>query len=172
MKLCLVVAVAENGVIGRDNALPWRLPADLKRFKAITMGKPLIMGRRTFESIGRPLPGRTNIVVTRDPEFRADGIVIAHDLAAALAAACEAAQKAGVEEVMVIGGAALYAGTLAEADRIYLTEVHASPEGDTFFAPLDTEVWQEVSREHHPAEAGESSDCSFVVLERRDSTPG
>jgi dihydrofolate reductase len=167
MKLCFVVAVAENGVIGRDNALPWRLPSDLRRFKAITMGKPLIMGRRTFDSIGRPLPGRVNIVVTRDPSFSADGVIVVHDIAGALAAADAAAQDAGVTEVMVIGGAAIYDAMLESADRVYLTEVHDSPDGDTGFPPLDRNHWREVSREFHRAEPGETSDCSFVVLDRR-----
>jgi dihydrofolate reductase len=166
VKLCLVVAVAENGVIGRDNALPWRLSGDLKRFRAITMGKPLIMGRRTSESIGRPLPGRTSIVVTRDTGFRADGVVVAHDLPAAMAAAEEAARATGASEIMVIGGAAIYESALPLADRIYLTEVHAAPDGDTRFPKLGAGEWHEVSREFHPADPGESSDCSFVILDR------
>jgi dihydrofolate reductase len=168
VKLCLVVAVAENGVIGRDNALPWRLSSDLKRFKALTMGKPLIMGRRTFESIGRPLPGRANIVVTRDEGFRPADVVVARDLPDAIAAAEEAARAAGASEIMVIGGAGVYECVLPRADRIYLTEVHAAPDGDTRFPGLDRDDWREVSREFHPAEPGETSDCSFVVLERRD----
>ena len=168
MTLCLIVAVAENGVIGRDNDLPWRLSGDLKRFKAVTMGKPLIMGRRTFESIGRPLPGRANIVLTRDAGFIPEGVIVVHDPDAALEAAEQEAGRAGTDEIMVIGGAGIYDIFLSRARRIYLTEVHDSPPGDTVFPPLDPDVWFETARERRAAEGGESSDYSFVVLERRD----
>ena len=166
MTLCLIVAVAENGVIGRDNDLPWRLSGDLKRFKAVTMGKPLIMGRRTFDSIGRPLPGRANIVLTRDADFSPEGVLVVHDPDAALEVAEQEAGRAGADEIMVIGGAGIYDLFLDRASRIYLTEVHDSPPGDTRFPPLDPAIWRERSRERHTAEGGETSDYSFVVLER------
>lgn len=159
MILTLIVAVADNGVIGRDGGLPWRLPGDLAHFKATTMGKPIVMGRKTWESLGRPLPGRDNIVVTRDPAYVADGAAVAADLDAALAAAGDAG------EVMIIGGAEIYALALPRADRIHLTRVHASPEGDTHFPDLDLDRWREVAREDHDAD-GDSPAYSFVTLER------
>ncbi len=165
--LSLVVAVAENGVIGRDNGLPWRLPGDLQYFKRITMGKPLIMGRKTFESIGRPLPGRTNIVVTRDPAWTAEGVVVANSLPRAVDLAQEVAATGGAGEVMVIGGAEIYAAALPRADRIYLTEVHAAVDGDARLPRLDRAEWREVSRERRVAAAGDQFDYSFVVFERQ-----
>ncbi len=127
MKIAIVVAMAANRVIGRDNQLPWHLPADLKHFKQLTLGKPVVMGRKTYASIGRPLPERTNIVVTRDRDYEAPGCVVVHSLDEALAAAGEAA------EVMVIGGAGIYRQVLPRTDTLYLTEVHAEFEGDTLF---------------------------------------
>jgi dihydrofolate reductase len=166
MSLCLIVAVAENGVIGRDNDLPWRLSGDLKRFKSLTMGKPLIMGRKTYESIGRPLPGRTSIVLTHDGDFSADGVLVAHDQAGAMALADQTARATGAEEIMVIGGAGIYHLFLSEADRLYLTEVHMASPGDTFFPDIAAHDWTEISRERHEAQPGESCDYSFVVLDR------
>jgi dihydrofolate reductase len=163
----LIAAVADNGVIGRDGALPWRLSGDLKRFKAETMGKPVVMGRRTFASIGRPLPGRANIVLTRDPTFRAEGARIAHDLDAALAIAEEEAMRMQANEIAIIGGAALYAETLPRAHRIYLTEVHGSPPGTAFFPAFDRTDWRESAREGPHQGAGETFPYSFVVLDRR-----
>ena len=163
MRLALVAALAENRVIGRDNQLPWRLSADLKHFKSLTMGKPIIMGRRTWESIGRPLPGRINIVVTRDSAYRADGCQVVHSIDSALAAAGDA------EEVMVIGGAGLYRQTLDRADRLYLTRVKAEVNGDTFFPEFDPLQWHEVDCESHRADDNNEYDYDFVVLER---TPG
>ena len=165
-KLTLVVAVAKNGVIGRDGDLPWRLSSDLKRFKAATMGKPVLMGRKTWESLPRkPLPGRQNLILTRDANFVADGAWVYTDLAAMLAAGRAMAQAAGVEEACVIGGAQLYNAVLPKADRIMLTEVNLAPEGDARLA-LDLASWREVSREH--VERGEKDDADFVVrvLER------
>ena len=144
VKLSLIVAAARNGVIGRRNQLPWRLPDDLKRFKAVTMGKPVIMGRKTWESIGRPLPGRLNIVVTRQPDYRAEGASVAHSLGDALAAAGAA------EEVMVIGGAELYAAALPRAEVLHLTRVEADVEGDAFLPAIDWSQWRLVSAEPHP----------------------
>jgi dihydrofolate reductase len=159
VRISLIVAVAENGVIGRDGDLPWRIPADLKFFKDTTTGHPIVMGRKTHQSIGRALPGRTNIVVTRDPEFSGDDIAVVGDLDSALAAAGEA------DEVMVIGGAQIYAMALPRAKRIYLTEVHIAADGDTRFPELDRGIWSETSRVDHPAE-GDIPAFSFVTLER------
>ena len=159
MRISLIVAVAENGVIGRDGDLPWRIPADLKFFKDTTTGHPIVMGRKTHQSIGRALPGRKNIVVTRDPDFVGDDIDVVGDLEAALAAAGDA------DEVMVIGGAQIYALALSRATRIYLTEVHIAADGDTRFLPLDEGGWQETARVEHPAE-GDAPAFSFVTLER------
>lgn len=170
MRLSLIVAAARNGVIGRDNALPWRLPGDLKRFKEITMGKPLIMGRRTFDSIGRPLPGRTNIVLSRDPAFRVDGVEKAGDFSTARALAMDAARLASVTEIMVIGGAGIYQLALPLADRIYLTEIHADVPGDALFPAYEKADWVEQSRAFQTAAPGESSDYSFVILDRKAVT--
>lgn len=160
-ELTLIAAVARNGVIGAGNALPWHLPADLKRFKALTWGHPIVMGRRTFESIGRPLPGRINIVVSRDPGFAADGIQVADSPDAALA------QAAALDAlVFVIGGAQLYAQCLARADRIHLTRLDLEVAGDAFFPELDARVWRETAREEYPADGGYPA-YAFVTLERR-----
>lgn len=162
--ISLIVAVAENGVIGRNGDLPWRIPADLKFFKAKTMGKPIVMGRKTWQSIGRPLPGRDNIVVTRDRGFVAPGAIVVADFASALTAAAKA------PEVMVIGGAEIYEAALPHADRIYLTEVHAAPAGDTHMRAFDKSVWREVAREDHEAE-GDMPGFSFVTLDRNAGAP-
>jgi dihydrofolate reductase len=159
MSISLIVALAENRVIGRDNALPWRLSADLKRFRAITMGKPVIMGRKTFESIGRPLDGRHNIVVTRSADFHPQGVTVVGSIDEALA-------RAGDLEAMVIGGASLYAQTLPLADRMYLTKIHAAFEGDARFPDYDPAQWREAER--LDVAAGEDAEFgySFVTLER------
>jgi dihydrofolate reductase len=154
-------------VIGRDGELPWWLPGDLKRFKAVTLGKPVLMGRRTFASIGRPLPGRTNIVLTRDPGFKPEGVTVAPSLDAGLELARKEAERLGVDEIAVIGGSALYAETLPRADRIYLTEVHASPPGTAHFPAFNRNEWREVSREGPIQAAGDVHPYSFVVLDRR-----
>lgn len=155
----LVVAVARNGVIGRDNALIWHLRGDLKRFKALTMGKPMLMGRRTFEAIGKPLPGRRTLVLTRDPHFAAAGTETVHGWEEALAAA-------EAEELMVVGGAEIYAMALPHADRIHLTEVDCSPEGDTYFPPFDRSGFRETFREAHPASEHDEHGYEFIDLER------
>lgn len=159
LTIALVVAVARNGVIGRDNGLAWHLSADLKRFKALTMGTTLLMGRRTWDSIGRPLPGRRTLVLTRDPGFRVEGAETVHDWEAALAAATG-------DRLMVVGGAEVYALALPHADRIHLTEVAAEPEGDVRFPPYDRSVFREVLREEHPAGARDDYPYAFVDLER------
>ena len=154
----IVVALATNGVIGRDGGLPWHLPADLRRFREITFGHPIVMGRRTHESIGRVLPGRLNIVLSRDPDCAADGCVVVPDLDAALASV-EAAP-----EVMIVGGAAVYAAALPRCTRLFLTEVQACIDGDVHFPAFAREEWRETARETHRGVA--DYDYSFVVLER------
>ena len=167
IRLSLIAAVARNGVIGADGVLPWRIPADLRRFRALTMGKPVVMGRLTFASIGRALPGRINIVMTRDAAFRADGVETAPDLDTGLALARRRAAEAGADEVFVIGGAQIYAAALPRAQRLYLTEVDADIAGDTHFPAFDRDEWQDVSApEDFPAEAG-APPARLVVLERR-----
>ena len=161
MRVALIAALAENRIIGRDNQLPWRVPADLQHFKALTMGKPIIMGRKTWESIGRPLPGRDNIVVTRDTGYQAEGCKVVHSVAQALQVA------AGAEEAMIIGGANLYEQTLDAADRLYLTQIRAEVEGDARFPDIDMQAWREVERESHPADERNEYAYDFVVLERR-----
>ena len=156
-----IVAVSDNGVIGRDNRLPWHLPEDLKRFKSLTMGHALLMGRRTFESIGRPLPGRRNLVLTRDASWRAPGCE-----AVATPAAAQAATGAG-ERLFVIGGASVYLACWPLVARVELTEVHAMVAGDTQLAGFDRAAWREESREDHAADARHAHPFSFVTLARR-----
>jgi len=165
-RLALIVAVAENGVIGKNNALPWRLPEDLRHFKRVTLGKPVIMGRKTFESIGKPLPGRTNIVITRNAAYQAAGVSVVLSLAAALALAQAVAAQDGAEEVMVIGGAEIYRAALPQADQLYLTEVHASVAGDAVLPDVNWNQWREVSRERHAAPTPDGYDYSFVCYTR------
>lgn len=160
MKISIIVAMAANGVIGNDNELPWHLPADLKHFKQTTMGKPILMGRKTWESIGRPLPGRTNIVITRDSAYSATGCIVVNSIEAALAAAGEQ------DEVMVIGGAELYRQVLPCADTIYLTRIHASFDGDTRFPEISDTEWQQLERIDHEADEKNLQDYSFIRLER------
>lgn len=151
--VAIIAAVAENGVIGHGNGIPWRLPSDFAHFKRMTMGKPLIMGRKTFESIGRPLPGRTNIVVTRQEGYQPDGVLVISSLEAALQHAQEIAKADRANEVMIGGGAEIYRQALPLADRMYLSQVALEPEGDTFFPPIDFEQWKaagEISVAPHP----------------------
>jgi dihydrofolate reductase len=154
----LIVARAENGVIGRDGSLPWHLPADLRRFKALTLGAPMVMGRKTFESLPGLLPGRRHIVLTRNPEWHAPGAEVVRDLA-------EALRVAGEPRVSVIGGAEIFREFVAVADRVELTEVHARPEGDTCMEPFDPAHWRRVASETHGAEDGRPA-FSFVTLAR------
>jgi len=164
--ISLVVAVAENGVIGRDGTLPWRVPSDMKTFRRLTMGKPVIMGRKTYDSIGKPLEGRDNIVVTRNAGFDAPGIQRAGGMAEALDLARACASARGVDEIMVIGGAEIFAATLPLADRIYLTRIHARPDGDTKFPELDPSVWREVSRSPIPPDARDDATATLHIIER------
>lgn len=165
-RIALVVAVAENGVIGRQGGLAWHLSSDLKFFRKLTMNKPLIMGRKTFASIGKPLDGRDNIVITRNAAFEAPGILVAANLEDALELAQTKARTRGADEISIIGGAQIYKLTLPMAGRINLTQVHASPDGDIFFPEIDKAQWREISRERHAAGPRDSADYSFVVLER------
>jgi dihydrofolate reductase len=166
-EIVFVVAVAENGVIGRGNAMPWRLKSDLQRLKKMTLGKPVVMGRKTFASIGKPLPGRTNIVVTRDSNFKVDGVVVATSLDVAHTMATEDALRRNVTEIMVLGGADIFAQWMNIADRLEVTEVHAEPEGDTRLDPFDKAEWQEVARERHAKADTDSADYSYVTYRRR-----
>ena len=158
----LIVAVAENGVIGQDNALPWHLPNDLRHFKQLTTGHPVVMGRRTFESIGKPLPGRPNVVVTRQADWRAAGVEVAHSVPNALALAATLGA-----DVFIIGGAEIYRQALPAADAIYLTEVHHAVAGDATFPTLPPTDWREETRERHAPDARHAFAYSFVLLRRR-----
>ena len=167
MNVSLIVAVSRNGVIGLDNQLPWHLPEDLKYFKSVTMGKPLIMGRKTFESIGRPLPGRTNIVITRDSGWHAEGVEVAQTLLQDMTLARLACAQAELNEIMVIGGEQIYRLALPVADRLYLTEVQAEVEGDAFFPAYDPDQWQQIS-EQLPQQT-DTHPYRFLVLDRKRS---
>ena len=167
VKLCLVVAMAGNRVIGRDNALPWRLPEDLRHFKALTLGKPVIMGRRTFESIGRALPGRSNIVLSTAPGFAPPAdVIVTSDLSTALGLAREIANRDGVGECMVIGGAEIYRQCLPFADRIYLTQIELEIVGDTWFPEIDPWQWRESERVSGQSAADPGLRFCYVTLER------
>jgi dihydrofolate reductase len=159
--ITLIVAVADNGVIGRENGLPWHLPEDLKRFKRLTLGKPVVMGRKTYDSIGRPLPGRHNIVVTRDAQYRPAGVTVVHGIDDAERAA------AGTDEIMVIGGAELFRLFLPRAGRVHLTRVHGEVSGDVFWPALDESRWQVVHREELAADERHAYAMTFEIWEQR-----
>jgi dihydrofolate reductase len=169
--IAIIIAVADNGIIGRGGQLPWRLPSDLRRFRTLTLAKPVIMGRKTYASIGKPLAGRDNIVLTRDPTFSAPGVAVAGSLDDAIALANGLAARGKGGEIMIIGGGEIYPAALQRADRIYLTRVHASPAGDTSFAPLDPTIWSETDRT--PMQQGETDQypADFIVLDRKRPTP-
>jgi dihydrofolate reductase len=171
IEVVLLVAVADNGVIGAGGTIPWRLKTDQQRLKALTINKPVVMGRKTFVSLRRPLPQRTNIVVTRDQDYRAAGAVVTTSFADARAVATGDALRRFATEIAVIGGAEIYAQWMDIADRLELTEVHASPDGDTRFAAIDKTVWQEVARVRNPAGADDSADFSYVTYIKRRSLP-
>ena len=168
MIIVIHAAVARNDVIGRDGGLPWRLSSDLKRFKAQTLGKPIVMGRRTFEGLGRPLPGRLNIVISRDRAFRAEGVEVAGGIAEALAlAGIRARCMAGSpQEICVIGGGEIYRQSIDRADRLHITHVDAEPDGDTWFPPIDPAVWQVESSEQQPAGEKDSHAAVYTVYRR------
>ena len=161
--ISLIVAMAQNGVIGRDNSQPWRLPEDLKRFRAFTLGKPVLMGRKTFESIGHPLPGRTNLVLTRDRNFLAHGVIVVHSVAEAMA------QAGASEELVAIGGAEVYRLLLPLARRIYLTHVQADVPGDITFPEFDSTQWADVECSSQPADEEHAYPLTFMTLERRNA---
>ncbi len=169
MMLVQVAAVAQNGVIGQSGRLPWRLESDLAHFRSVTMGKPLVMGRKTYLSIGKPLAGRTNIVVSRDRSFAAPGAVVAASLDAALTAARGDALRRGTNEIVVIGGADLYRQTLPVADRLVITQVNLRPQGDATFPPVDPAAWKVVSRSEHPPGPGDEASFTVLVYERTGS---
>jgi dihydrofolate reductase len=164
--IALVVAMGENGALGKDGDLPWRLHGDMRHFRAVTLGKPVIMGRQTFASLGRVLDQRCNIILSREQSFHVSGAVVARSLQAGLEQARIAAEAAGAEEIMVIGGAEIFKEAMPLARRIYLTEVHASPDADTWFPRWDRELWREVSRQDHPPGPRDDHAVSFVLLER------
>jgi len=168
-RLAVIVAAAENGVIGRNNELPWHLPQDLRYFKRITMGKPIVMGRKTYESIGRALPGRINIVITRNRDFREEGIEVVTSLEEALALARDIVLDDDAGELVVIGGSEIYSMAIPRASRLYLTRVHARVEGDATLPEIDWRLWREVARERHEAVSPDSFAYSFIVYDRIDS---
>lgn len=168
VKISLIAAVGENGVIGRDNDLPWHIKSEFKYFKATTLGKPVVLGRKCYESLGgKPLPGRANIIVTRNKDYAAPGAHVVQSLEDGLKLAADLAQKDGKDEVFVAGGAEIYRLSLPHADLLYLTEVHMKPEGDIFFPDFDRNAWRETRREFHKAQAGESADYTITVLARK-----
>jgi dihydrofolate reductase len=167
MQIVLIAAIGENNVIGRNGQLPWRLKSDLAHFRALTVGKPVIMGRKTYASIGKPLKDRTNIVLTRDPGWAAPGTVPAASLDAAIDAAWQDADKCGVNEIMVIGGSDVFAATMSMADRLEITHVHAAPEGDALFPPIDPAMWAVVSSKEHPAGPDDDAGFSVATYSRR-----
>ncbi len=162
MEITQIVAVAENGVIGNNNDLIWRLSSDLKRFKALTMGHPMIMGRKTYESIGKPLPGRTTIIITRSNDYKAEGCIVVQSIEAAI----EEAKKLDTE-AFIVGGAQIYTQSLPYTTKVELTEVHETFEGDTFLPKFGSDVWKEVGREKHSADEKNKHDYSFVTLVRK-----
>jgi len=169
-QIVLVAAVALNGVIGKNGGLPWRLKSDLQHFRRLTMGKPVIMGRKTYASIAKPLAGRTNIVVSRDRNFGAVGILVAPSIEAALAAARGDALRRGVHEIAIIGGAEIYRQTMKKADRLVITRVQLQPEGDTGFPPIDQAIWQEAGAIQRPAGPEDEASSTVHVYERRKAT--
>lgn len=162
-RISLIAAVAENGVIGLGQAMPWRLSSDMRRFRQLTMGKPVIMGRKTFATLGKPLSGRTNIVVTRDRSFASPGAITAHSLDDALASP----EAGAADEIMVIGGGEIYAAAIGRAERLYITHVEARPAGDTLFPAIDPASWRAVREEQLPAGEKDSAATRFVVYERQ-----
>lgn len=164
--ISLIAAVARNGIIGSNKDLPWRIKSEMQYFKRTTIGKPIVMGRKSLESLGKPLPGRANIVITRNPDFYVEGCIIVPSLQAGLDAARDIALRDGIDEIFIGGGADIYRQTLPLAQKLYLTEVHLEPEGDTSFPDFDRSAWQETKREFHAALPGETADYTITVLER------
>jgi dihydrofolate reductase len=167
MKIVLVAAIGENNVIGRDGQLPWRLKSDLRHFRALTLDRPVIMGRKTYQSIGKPLDRRSNIVITRDAKFSAPGIVTVPNFKQALELARKDAEGRGADEIMVIGGSAVFAEAMPLAERLEITHVHAAPEGDVFFPSIDPAQWREQKREEREAGPGDSASFAVATYVRR-----
>ena len=163
----IVVAVSRNGIIGREGDMPWRLSSDLKRFKAMTLGKPVIMGRKTFQSIGRPLPGRPNVIITRDTDFSAEGVVVAHSLDEAIEAASRLAKESNADEICILGGGEIYRQAIGLADRLLVTHVEADVEGDTPFPKIDPGIWQADGELAVPAGEKDTYPTRFVRYFRR-----
>jgi dihydrofolate reductase len=173
MRYAIIAAMDRQQLIGKNNTLPWRLPADLKHFKALTIGKPIIMGRKTYESIGRPLPGRTTIVLSRDTGVKLHNeVILTHTLSDALEAGKDAAYGMDAQEVMIVGGADIYFQSLPRVERMYLTLVHGKFEGDAYFPAYDRRDWGVIHEEHHPADEVNSAAYSFITLERRHRHAG
>lgn len=167
MRLSLIVGMAKNRAIGLDGAMPWHISEDLKYFKRVTLGAPILMGRKTFDSIGRPLPGRANIIVTRDTRYRHDGVIVVHELEAGITKAKALAEIDDKDEIFVIGGAQIYELALPMADRLYITEIHRTLDGDTWFPEFDATDWVELTRDDQEPETPEGPAFSFVVLDRK-----
>jgi dihydrofolate reductase len=167
VNLAFVVAAAKNGVIGRNGGMPWRLPTDLKHFRSLTMGKPIVMGRRTWDSIGRALPGRETIVVTRDPNFSVEGAHVAHSVEQGLQLAEKQAERMGADTIMIVGGSDIFAALMDRADVIHLTEVDLAPDGDVKFPPLDPAQWVEIACEAPPRAANDEANVRFLTYARR-----
>ena len=167
MEISLIWAMADNRLIGRDNTLPWRLPTDMRHFMSVTMGKPVLMGRKTFESMKSALPGRTNIVITRDRGWQREGVKVVHDLETGLELAGQQCLIDGKDEIMIIGGADIYALALPLATRLYVTHVHATPAGDVFFPELDWSEWQLLEEEHFQADDRHSADFTIALYQRK-----
>ncbi|MEO0811030.1 MAG: dihydrofolate reductase [Pseudomonadota bacterium] len=168
IKLAFIVAVAENGAIGWRGTLPWHMPSDLRQFRRITLGKPVIMGRKTFQSIGKPLDGRTNIVVTRRADADLQNAIFIQTIDAAVAHAIDIARRDGVNEIMVIGGAQIYAALFERVERIYMTVIHGTPPGDAFFPSLPAETWSETAHVQLPRGERDDYDATFFILDRRE----
>lgn len=163
-----IVAVAENGVIGKNNGMPWHIKSEFQYFKKTTMGHPVISGRKSFEALGKePLPGRANIIVTRDKDYSASGVTVVHTVEEAITLAKDIAEKDGVKEIFICGGAEIYRQSLHLTDKLYYTEIHLKPAGDIFFPAFDKNEWVETKREFHKALAGEDADYTITVLERK-----
>jgi len=167
VKIAMIAAVARNGVIGNEQDIPWRIPSDFAFFKRTTMGKPMVMGRKQYETVGKPLPGRTNIIVTRDPDFRAEGTVVVHTLDEALRRAAEIAARDGVNEVMIIGGGTIYEQLMPRADRLYISHVDLEPEGNVHFPPIEPELWRVVEEPEVASDPRDAAQYRVKVYERR-----
>ena len=165
-QIVLVAAVAENGVIGREGTLPWRLKSDMQHFRRLTLNRPVVMGRKTYESIGMPLKDRTNIVISRDPAYLPEGVVTADSLEKAMQLARRDAENRGSDSIAIIGGSGVFAETLAVADRLEITLVHAEPAGDTYFPAIDDKIWRQTRCVRQEAAPGDDADVSFITYER------